>query len=287
MEYGCVEMDHPFWSNSGIRSLLTKDRFEAHDCYHRKTCFKKGCECRFFFPHVPCKRTKIDADPEQGTIRWHKLVADEDIHSSPWLLVPRRPLGCEFINTHNHPMSEILNCNTNVQIGDPTQVLYSTLYSSKNTQKEDAERRQRIAGSIIRRLLREEQKIMLGKKDVMPSGFGEGISLLLSGINAATSRDVRSAPMAHLLVCQNGMRFMYSHGFCPLLVSQMEDKLENIPVTTKLRRSKKGGETILWADSSSDDYLHRPSSEQFNGMSFYEMTMNYKKSQLLEAFFCK
>jgi hypothetical protein len=93
--------------------------------------------------------------------------------------------------------------------------------------------------------------------------------------------------MAHLLVCQNGMRFMYSHGFCPLLVSQMEDKLENIPVTTKLRRSKKGGETILWADSSSDDYLHRPSSEQFNGMSFYEMTMNYKKSQLLEAFFCK
>jgi hypothetical protein len=37
-------------------------------------------------------------------------------------------------------MSEILNCNTNVQIGDPTQVLYSTLYSSKSTQKEDAEK---------------------------------------------------------------------------------------------------------------------------------------------------
>jgi hypothetical protein len=175
-------------------------------------------------------------------------------------------------------MSEILNCNTNVQIGDPTQVLYSTLYSSKSTQKEDAEKKQRIASSIIRRLLREEQKVMRGERDMMPSGFGEGISLLLSGITAATSRDVRSAPMAHLLVCQNGMRFMYSHGFCPLLVSHMEDTLENNPVNVKLRRSKKGKDTVVWADSSSEDYLHRPSSEQFNTMSFYEMTMNYKKN---------
>jgi hypothetical protein len=140
MEYGCVEVDHPFWSDSGVRSLLTKHRFEAHEPFHRRSCFKKGCECRFIFPYAPCKRTKIDADPEQGSVRWHKLVEDEDIHSSPWLLLPRRPLGCEFINTHNHPMSEILNCNTNVQIGDPTQVLYSTLYSSKSTQKEDAEK---------------------------------------------------------------------------------------------------------------------------------------------------
>jgi hypothetical protein len=32
-----------------------------------------------------------------------------------------------------------LNCNTNIQIGDASQVFYSTLYTSKSMQEEDNE----------------------------------------------------------------------------------------------------------------------------------------------------
>ncbi len=57
--------------------------------------------------------------------------------------------------------------------------------------------------------------------------FGEGLSRLLSGLNAATTRNVISATMAHLIPCNNGLRFLYSHDFSDLLVGQMEATLEN------------------------------------------------------------
>ena len=38
----------------------------------------------------------------------------------------------------------MFNCNTNMQIGDISQVYYSTLYGSKSTQKDDSERVQQI-----------------------------------------------------------------------------------------------------------------------------------------------
>jgi hypothetical protein len=131
-------------------------------------------------------------------------------------------MGCEFMNSHSWVISKLLNCNSNIQIGDPTQVFYSTLYSSKNTQKEDAERHKRIARSIIYRLIRQQNQVTMGLLDSCPCGFGEGISRMLSGIMAATSRDVVSAPMAHLLISEHGRRFKYSHDFTPLLAQQMD-----------------------------------------------------------------
>jgi hypothetical protein len=37
-------------------------------------------------------------------------------------VLPKRPMGCQFINTHNKPISEVFNFNTNIQIGDASQV---------------------------------------------------------------------------------------------------------------------------------------------------------------------
>ena len=37
------------------------------------------------------------------------------------------------------------------------------------------------------------------------------------------------------------------------------------------------GETIVWPDSSSDDYIHRPKTDPFHNMCSYKMCMNYKK----------
>ncbi len=46
------------------------------------------------------------------------------------------------------------------------------------------------------------------------------------GLNAAITRNVISATMAHL-VPFNGSRFVYSHDFSDLLVGQMEATLED------------------------------------------------------------
>jgi hypothetical protein len=79
--------------------------------------------------------------------------------------------------------------------------------------------------------------ILSGEMERIPNGFSEGISRLLCGLNAATSRDVVSAPMAHLLICWDGKRFNYSHDFAPLLVNQMDDTLAGRPVHGILRKS--------------------------------------------------
>jgi hypothetical protein len=56
--------------------------------------------------------------------------------------------------------------------------------------------------------------------------FGEGLSRCLSGLNAATARNVISATMVHLIPCNNGSQLLYSHDFSDLLVGQMEATLE-------------------------------------------------------------
>ena len=63
-------------------------------------------------------------------------------------------MGCQFINAHNTAISEVLNCNTNLQIGDASQVFYSTLYTSKSTQDEDGEKQLSIRRAVIKRIKR-------------------------------------------------------------------------------------------------------------------------------------
>jgi hypothetical protein len=48
--------------------------------------------------------------------------------------------------------------------------------------------------------------------------FREGLSRVLSGLNAATTRNVISATMAHLIPCNNESQFPYLHDFSDLLV---------------------------------------------------------------------
>ncbi len=63
--------------------------------------------------------------------------------------------------------------------------------------------------------------------------FMEGLSRVLSGLNSATTRNVISATMAHLIPCNNGLRFVYSHELLDLLVSRMEATLEGQDLTYK------------------------------------------------------
>jgi len=60
--------------------------------------------------------------------------------------------------------------------------------------------------------------------------FNKSLCILPSGLRAATSRHVVSATMAHLLVSFNGTRFIFSHDFGHLLVTQLEATLEGLPI---------------------------------------------------------
>ena len=88
--------------------------------------------------------------------------------------------------------------------------------------------------------------------------FVNGLCRMLNAMNAATSRCAISAIMAHLLVCNSGSRFMFSHGFGTLLVGQLEATLEGWLTDVRIRTSKYKGDKIVRHDSTSDDYIkHR------------------------------
>ena len=133
---GRKRIEDEFWRDRNTRRVITKHRFEYHDPGHRNSCFKKGCECRALFPKLPHKETVLDDKSSDDVIYLHRLVEGEEVMTRPWLIYPKRPLGCEYINQHSYAVSEVLNCNSNIQIGDPTHVFYSTLYTSKSTQED-------------------------------------------------------------------------------------------------------------------------------------------------------
>ena len=275
----CQEIVNSFWGDEDVRTIMLRHRFEHHAISHVPSCFKKGCECRFLFPFRFHETTSIDAEEldHECKVPWHRFKDPEVVWLSPWTLLPKREMGCQYINTYNIACSDVFNCNTNIQIGDISQVYYSTLYGSKSTQKEDSERVQRILIAVMKRLLKIEEDIMLGKRNIHNANdeFTKSLCILLSGLRAATSRHVISATMAHLLVSMDGSRFQFSHSFGRLLVSQLEATLEGLPVDVRVRTTKINDKTYLWPDSSSEDYIHRPRS--LEAMCSYEMAMKYTK----------
>ena len=87
----------------------------------------------------------------------------------------------------------------------------------------------------------------------------EGLDRILTGTYAMMSQYVVSSTLAHILIMQDGERFVYSHKFVPLLISQLEDCLEGKEIFCKLRKNKNKTtrKLELWPDSSANDYVYR------------------------------
>ncbi len=68
--------------------------------------------------------------------------------------------------------------------------------------------------------------------------YCEGLCRVLSGLNAATTRNVISSTMAHLIPLNGGSRFVFSHNFFDLLVGQMEATFEGQDVNVRIKTSK-------------------------------------------------
>jgi hypothetical protein len=70
-------------------------------------------------------------------------------------------MGCQYMNPHNSSILKVFNFNTNIQIGDASQVFYSTLYMSKSTQEDDSEKQQWIDRALVKRIRDYLMKIVL------------------------------------------------------------------------------------------------------------------------------
>jgi hypothetical protein len=67
------------------------------------------------------------------------------------MVIPKQPMGCQFINAHNKSISEVFNFNTNIKIWRCLQVFYSTLYTSKSTQDEVSKKQLHIGRAVIKK----------------------------------------------------------------------------------------------------------------------------------------
>ena len=116
-----------FWSDRQTRDILLRLRFDEHFYLHARSCFKKGCECRFFFPYRSRpKKTELFSNLSKKAILFYTL--DGETHERTGFVVElRRPQGWQFTNAHSDPVSSIGTCNTNVQTGDMAQAFLSDL----------------------------------------------------------------------------------------------------------------------------------------------------------------
>ena len=91
------------------------------------------------------------------------------------------------------------------------------------------------------------------------------------------AQDTVSSPLAHILIMQDRERFVYLHGFTPLLISQLEDCLKGKEMSCKLRvnREEKKEKLTLWLDSLANDYFSR--SKLLENYGAFEMAMDSKK----------
>ena len=159
-------------------------------------------------------------------------------------------------------------------------LFYQTLYQSKVTVKDDCEPRDLVLRNVSRRILRAQdaarEREAAGEESQQSNDWLEGLSRMLSGINAASSRTVVSAPMANSLVMKHEERFTFSHDFTELLFEQSEAKLHGEDVTFICRKcTNSKGKEVQWSDVSANDYLYRP--EALENMSHAEQMTKYRK----------
>ena len=109
----------------------------------------------------------------------------------------------------------------------------------------------------------------------------EGLSRLLCGISSHLGANVCAAPMAHIVVV-NDSRFMFSHPFGNLLLSQMEDYIDDIQTNVSFRirtsNDKVSNTKVKWPDFWVSDYIWR--SEELQYISAYEYVKEYERKTL-------
>jgi hypothetical protein len=196
-------------------------------------------------PSVPGTFFFYDDANESKCVKW-RFLEEPTLDSYPFYIESKRPIGSQYLNTHNRTTSEILACNNNVQMGSARCIFYVVHYATKSTQKEDrGVDYDRIGSHVMKRIRKERDRLaaeereklervqLLGENSSEESKeedsdnyiFREGLIRFLIGMSIHLAQVVISAAMAHLIICQCGSRFTFSHDFKDLLVTQMLNHL--------------------------------------------------------------
>ena len=90
---------------------------------------------------MSCEETYIPKDMglnDKNDVLWHNL--DGSVREiTPWIVIRKRPMGCQCINMHTITLFLVINCNTDVQVGHPFYMYFITLYNLQSNQEEDIE----------------------------------------------------------------------------------------------------------------------------------------------------
>lgn len=132
----------------------------------------------------------------ENEVTWPKSDFS-DATVSPFEVLTKRLPGDYYLNTFNDIISNTIACNTNIQIGDYAHMFYSTLCSSKSTQKEDTLSCLNASSAIVRRM----SKVVTDENERRDADFVEGLSMMLSGIRAHLSSNVLSSMMFQKAAC--------------------------------------------------------------------------------------
>ena len=221
-----------------LRFPLLQLRFNYHDHMHRKSCFKKGNECRFELPKQVQPMGIIDFEDDLNELYDWKFIDGTTKKIARYQFLPKRNIGDQFINTCNELLTCILGCNTNVGVADRAGFFYVTMYTSKRNQNEEKRTFLTVCEALSRRIVRIQQDLEENPDedgDNSTGDFAEGLKRLLSAVYAHTSNDVISSTMAHLLLSQVE-RFWFSHDFCLILTPHLLAWYRKEELSFRIRR---------------------------------------------------
>ena len=257
-------------------SYLVNYAKNIHSAHHAKSCWKRGCECRYRFPKKPSVKTHI-VENNDVTCNWYRFDGCFDKRAIMGI-EEKRNIYDVFSNTYFPPLSNsLLMCNTNVRLLTPGPILmYVSKYVTKSTQKEDSEDFAFMLGKLQKRLLK--------KKKV--TDYSEGMSRILAASFIHNSQNVIGAPLAKYLTTHKS-RFQYSHNFVYVPAEDIGALLNKETVKMRVLKSVCGKRFL---SNSAYDYIYRPDClEHLDPVSFYsryEVIMKRPNSKRETYEFC-
>ena len=125
-----------FYFNQRVRGHIAIRNMNEHDFNHRRQCYKVGKECRAKMPRpsVPGTFFFYDDANESKCVKW-RFLEEPMLDSYPFYIESKRPIGSQYLNTHNRTTSEILACNNNVQMGSARCILRCPLCNQINSER--------------------------------------------------------------------------------------------------------------------------------------------------------
>ena len=246
------EQRRPYSSNKRkLDAMACNALCNNHSSFHVRTCFRENCpECRYRFPQLGSKKTKLDYSDHE--VDWYNETGRASKRRIIEVL-PKRGKYDTCMNNYCPPISESkIHCNSNVApIIGGVQAFYITKYSTKNNQKEEAQDYEPMAKFVQKRLAERKYQ----------NDNSEYLSRVIGASLAHNSRNVISATLAKFLM-HNPSRFHMSHTTQYVPLSELKKLLRSetlmLFLSSTVVEENETRKLKHFLTGTSYDYLKRP-----------------------------